>query len=539
LAASVEGRPWPLLLAILVVAGAAWLYLGRNASFAGDQWDFAYGRRGDDLDTWLRPHNEHLSLALVGYYRAMWATVGLEDYWPYVLANVVVHSAVVVLVFALFRRRAGTAVALAAATVLAFVGRGEESILWDFQMGFLLSGAAGTAAFVAIGKPGRRRSFAAGLLIALSIAAVSWGVVFAGGVFLALALRREWRRLAVPLVPLALYGAWALHYRPARLEPDNVVRAPKFAADAFANTLASLAGLSFWWGRVLALVVVLSLVAWLVRVRRPSPMQLAALALPVAAWVMTALARADIESPTAARYVWPYAVLVLVAAAYVVPPVRVGPRGAAVLLVLTAGAVVSNVDATRRWNAGQVEARHSRLAQLGAMDLARPVVSPEYVLGPVSWFGHFRPELYFAATDAYGRPGYDEPQLKTLPPSVRAIADAALLSTAPPLAVPGARAAHVAPEVAGEPPTSRRCLRLDPDPRGRAREVVLPPTGAMVAAPAGTVVRVAFRRFGDTFQPRERRVEGHVGIVPRRDAGRTRWIAGLYGSAQFAVCGGP
>ena len=85
------------------------LYLGRSTSFYFDEWDWIQGRRAWDLDALLLPHNEHLSLAPVLVFKALFSTVGIDSYVPYRVAGLALHCGVVVLLFAYARRRVGDA----------------------------------------------------------------------------------------------------------------------------------------------------------------------------------------------------------------------------------------------------------------------------------------------------------------------------------------------------------------------------------------------------------------------------------------------
>jgi hypothetical protein len=56
-----------------------------------------FRRRG--VDAYLEPHNEHLVLIPAALYKALFATVGLEPYWPYRLMVIGAHLASVALLF--------------------------------------------------------------------------------------------------------------------------------------------------------------------------------------------------------------------------------------------------------------------------------------------------------------------------------------------------------------------------------------------------------------------------------------------------------
>ena len=514
--ARIEARPWPFLAVVFALAAATWIYAGRGLSFVGDEWDFVYGRRGGGWDPYLISHNEHPVMALVAYYKVMWRVVGIEDYWPYVVANVAVHLVGVALVFELFRRRVGVIPAVAVATLLAFFGRGHVDVLWDFEMAFLASVVCGAAAFFLAQRGGVWAGVLACAALTLSLAWATWGLVFVIGIGILVLFERRWPWLLVPAVPAVLFLAWwQSHYVITRGEVEDASAVPGFVADAFAATLANLGGLPRIWGRFLAVVVLVMLVARVFR-RRLAPVQWAALALPASAWVLTALGRAGEEGADSPRYAWPFAVLALIAAAYVLPRVRLDRRGVAVLAVITAGAVLSNLATLRQGTAeGRAETR-ARLAQLAALELARPSVAPDYQLAPLAWFGHHTAEQYFAATDAYGSPAYDEAGLLAIEPEYRERADRVTLEASPPRAVPAPRA---------------RCTRAPV----RTAEMTLPRNGVVVEPAPGVALHVRWRRFGDTLLPVEP-ITTRTALVPPPSRAVTPWRVRLDSDGAFRVC---
>lgn len=85
--------------ALLVVSGALLWHLTRGTTLWFDEWQWALNRPGGDLGTYLRPHNEHLSLVPIAIYKALFVTAGLEHYGPYRALVIAGHLACVSLVF--------------------------------------------------------------------------------------------------------------------------------------------------------------------------------------------------------------------------------------------------------------------------------------------------------------------------------------------------------------------------------------------------------------------------------------------------------
>ena len=131
-------------LGLLLLFGLALLlYLGRDTTFYFDEWDWVQQRREWTLDTLLEPHNEHLSVVPILFYKLLFATVGIDHYWPYRVLGLAMHALVVVGLFFYARRRVGDVLALAAAATILFLGKGWNDVLWPFQAGFMASTAAG------------------------------------------------------------------------------------------------------------------------------------------------------------------------------------------------------------------------------------------------------------------------------------------------------------------------------------------------------------------------------------------------------------
>ena len=516
-----QKHPELVLAAILLAAAVFWIHAGRQLSFLADEWEFAMDRRDGGLDSFLRAHNGHPVMLLVAYFKVMWSVAGIDRYWPYLVANVALHLVAIALVFHLFRRRAGAVPALAAAALIAFVGHGHGVVAADFQIGFLMSVALGALAFLAAERDGAARGALAAALLVLSIASAGWGLAFAFAVAIQIAARRQWRRLLVPGVPLALYLLWSARYGESVFKWANVPRVPKFVADAFATSFADLGGLSLMWGRVLAGALVVALVAGVLRRGRPRPLELAAMALPLVAWAMTAVVRADIEQATAERYAWVFAMLLLIAVSYLLPRVRYRPVVVLALAAACAGAIATNVSDLRRFTDVHRRETAMRLTKLGALDLVRPAVADDFVLRPFPWFGDFNAREYFEATDAYGRPGYDEGRIRRLGEPLRALADETMLSAAPPAIVPAGSARAAGPD----------CVRI------ASATLVLPEDGLIVTPARGAAAQASFRRFGSRYGARRHAIAGRTIVVPRHDLAHTRWTVRIEAAQPFRVCG--
>ncbi|HMK97832.1 MAG TPA: hypothetical protein VK425_09825, partial [Acidimicrobiales bacterium] len=232
-----RGRPSAALAVhglTLAAAFSVWLYLDRKLWFFGDEWDFLTrrGLHGATFSIWA-PHNEHWSVLPILLWRAIFSIAHLSAYWPYLVPLLLVHVAVVHLVW----RRCliegvNIWVANAVALLLALFGTGAEDLAWAFQIGFLGSTALGLLALeVADARPGlaigeapgptrlivRRAVFDRpllrdGLVSLLAVAALMCsdiGLAVCAALGLVLVARSGWARAARALaVPVGAYAIW-------------------------------------------------------------------------------------------------------------------------------------------------------------------------------------------------------------------------------------------------------------------------------------------------------------------------------------------
>ena len=213
----------------VVGALAVVLVLARRVWFFGDDWAFLLGRslRHDTVDALFAPHNEHWSTVPVLVFRALYAVVGLRHYLPYALPVLAAHAVVCLMVWSL-SRRAGAApwAATAAVVVVAFLGAGAEDLVWDFQIGFVGSIAAGLVAVWAADHGGRRWDVAAVVALVVAFASSGMGAV-AWVLFTAVVLaRRGWRTtLVLAGIPALVFLAWFLGFGRSGLDGDSTPRA--------------------------------------------------------------------------------------------------------------------------------------------------------------------------------------------------------------------------------------------------------------------------------------------------------------------------
>jgi hypothetical protein len=549
-----------IALAVLLVAAAAFLYdETRGATFWFDEWEWTIGRRGDDPDALLEPHNSHLSVVPILIYRALYTTFGLDVYGPYRLAVVLAHLGCVLLVFVYANRRVGGFVALLAAASLLFLGPAWENILWPFQVGWLVSLAAGLGALLLVDRRDRRGDVAASILLGLALASSGLGVPIALGLGVDVVWgRRRWRDAWVVGAPLAAYGVWWLIYQDTALL-GRLVDVPGFVVDAASASVASLAGVAgdpvprargnlLSWGRPLAVVAMLVLVWRLVRLGRIPPRVLALLTVVLSFWIATELSRGAFSTAYESRYVYVGAMFAVLVAVELARGVSISWRVALVLGAAVTAAVVSNVGVLR--DAGEFLRTQGQVtrAVLGAVEIGRPVVKPDHDLGlPGYPWVDVQASSYFAATREDGTPAATPAELGTQPWYARREADRELIrihdiDLAPASGdLPLGSRPRIEGVTRGTMENRGACVAFHPQPAsamdtGRL-EVTIPPDGLLLRTGRGRL-EVSVRRFADQFH--------HLGRVAssssetlriRPDRTRRAWHARLQATTPLMVCG--
>lgn len=497
------------LLACLVLASVVWLMReGRGLIFFFDEWQFLLERR-DGLDGLFVPHEGHLSLVPVAIYKLLLATVGVEPYWAYRLLTVLLHALCAGLLFALVRRAAGSAVALAAAAVLLLLGAAWQVVLWPFEISFLASIAGGLGALLALEHRTRRADGVAGVAVLVSLASSGLGVAVAFGVLVELLADRERRaRLWVVLAPFGLYGIWYLVALPEKgVRLSNVDAAPAYVADAAAGAVGAVAGLGLEWGRVLlALGILLAVVRWPPR-RRVSPRLAGLAATALAYWGLVALTRAHLDEPLASRYLYLGAVLVLLVAAEVIrdrPPMR--QWATALLFIAALASVVSNLGQLRAGANGLRGSTNEVRAALAAAELIAAAVPAEQVLAPTSapqvTAGAYR-ELVADLGSPVGGPA----SVLDDGPQTRIAVDAAMVrelgvrvaAAGDGVPAAGARPPSVASAIGGRSRVSGACVRYTPAGPGAALDLMLAPGSSVVLHSPGAPAELRLRRVAADF----------------------------------------
>jgi hypothetical protein len=485
------------LAAICAASAATVVLLGTRLTFFNDDWSFLLQRPGFTAHALLDDHNGHLSLLPVLVYKGLVALVGLDAQWAFRLVLAVAVAAVGGMVYALVAVRAGRVPALVAATLLVFLGPAWEDLLWSFQIGFVGSLAAGLGALLALERDGPRGNAAACALLVASVGLSDVGIALVVAAAISLALRGRLRQAWIVAVPLALFALWLVTYgRDAStgLSSSRLLDVPGYVLDSAAAGVASLTGFApgGWFGattvsgRALLALALLAIVLWALRGGRPSAGVLVFLAGALAFWCLAGANFTFGREPVASRYQLVDATFLILIAAELAGPVRLGRAASAALLAAALVVLGSNLTALRSGFRFMREHADNARAALGALEIAGPRTPPGFRLvdrvAGDPYLASVTAGRYFSETAAHGSPAWSPRVIAGAPATARAAADRVLVA---------AYGLRVEPVSGHAGAAAGAGCRTAPRP-----DVALPPGGAVVRNRSAASAALGARRFG-------------------------------------------
>jgi hypothetical protein len=540
---------WVALAVLMAIAAALILYMGRGLTFFRDEWTFVIYRDGHEPANFLSSYAGHLLLWPTALYVFLFQTVGLDHYELYRLAALPWHLACALLVYLLARRRVGDLLALAPATVLLFLGSSWMDILWPFQVSFTGAIAFGLAAILLLDRDDFGGDAAACACLLISLGWSGAALPFLPGVAAGLLVRRRfWRRIWVVAIPAVLYLLWLAKYGDQQVEYAEAIRhAPDYALHMAGAGITGITGLPLAAGPYLALLLAATVLFRLWQLGRDSPLAWEALAMCIAFWGLTAIARVQGNEAAAVRYIYPSAVFLLLLAIGVAPTAPPRRGFAVAILMLAALTIPSNIEGFEEGRDDLLFTSNITSAEVGALQLARDSVAPDYS-PELNQFWGLPASAFFAATDRYGSSPADSPdQIAASPEYARRRADATSIAALrvrqqrPPDAI----------ELAGRPGPLRVSRGLVAGRRGGclwlsalgglAAEGVVPPPGLLIenASNRGPV-SLSLRRFGDGFHRLSEAVpprSARLFRIPIDGERRRPWRVSIHSSrGRIAVC---
>jgi hypothetical protein len=544
-----------LELVVLVAAGGLLLWITRGLTFLMDEWAFIQYRLDWTVETFLRPHNQHLLVLEVLLYKVLFVTAGIAHYLPYRLLAVILHLLCVALVFEFAQRRIGLAAAAAISAPILVLGTGWFVVLNPFNIQWTISLSAGIGILLLLAERSRRHDVAIALLLLVALAASSLGAPLALGLLAAVVAGPDrWRRMWVVVVPLAVYGAWYLDYGvDASTGPGyEVSLSPVYFFHLAAGGVGGLLGLPLgsaviasrpWITHAVHLltlgVLVVLTVAHVRRRREPEPELVMVVVTLALYWLLLTVSRGYQHLPYSTQYVYVSVVLIVLVGVAALPAGLPTGRAVAVLAGVMAISTGLNLLTLVHWSNLRRTASDGVVVETTALEIAgdeaRPAAVPDRDEGraPV-----LRPRPYLAAVRRLGSsPALSPSGLLQMSEPARIQADAVLKN------VLGVRPVPYTPDLArfltkpGTLTEFRACRRARPGgDQDAALSRTLPPQGVVVK-PNGGPVTLRLRRFASTFAgaPLGTAV-GDTYVRAARGEAAIPWRLQASSRTAFAVC---
>lgn len=411
----------------------------RGANLFVDETNLFISSRGFDLETIMTPLNGHL-IAVERFLMAVDIELG-ADFLFMKLALIAGGIGAAWAAYALMRPRLGAAIAAPVACLLLLLGSAWEITLIPAGIPNVYCVAGGLGAIWMLERKGRG-DIAACLLLLLSVASWSLGVIFAVGVAIVLLGEPERRRsIWVPAVPLGLYAVWYvwahlsldLSADPQTFFFDNVFIVPTYLlaqASAVAGTVTGLDypfdggffsefSTSTGFGPALAVIAAVGIGLGFRR-RGFSWLGVAGVTMLLLFWVSLAMNLGTGRGPETVRYAYPSLALLIVIGAEAFRGQRADGRLALVPYILVALALATNLaradDGTRFYRLSSTQ----ETSALAAVEFASGSVAPDFVAGN---FPTVEAGKYLDAVDRNGSPAPDEEELLTRSEGDREFAD--------------------------------------------------------------------------------------------------------------------
>lgn len=363
-------RAWMAAGVAALISVIAIMVLGRGTTFTGDELVWIIASPGMDLKVALTGHGGHLQLVPRTVYRLMIEVFGLS-YPPYRLLTALTVAGTGLLLFRHLLTRVPPLVALVPAVLVMFLGSDPLHLIRGNGFTIVFAMACGIAALLLVERRERRTDVAACAVLVLGAATYSVTLPFIAGVAFLFLLRRDWRRLWVPAVPLVLYGIWRVWVRGTEtagagnsVHLDRILDIPAWTFDALAASMSALTGWGYgftglssdgpgeFFGPLLAVLAILA-VFWRLSRRPVRPELLVALVIALSLWTIQCLAAdpasPDYRAPDDPRYLYPGAVVVILIGAEIAAGLQWRRAALVVLLAVGAFGLASNISQAERY----------------------------------------------------------------------------------------------------------------------------------------------------------------------------------------------
>ena len=479
---------WYVALGVLLLCVAAlMLFLTRGLTFNLDEWIVVTERRGAGAPSLLAPHNEHLSVLIIGAFVAFLKIGGLDAFVLFMAPLVALQLALGVLLFVIAKARVGVGVAFCVVMVALLSGLAYENFLIPGQAGQMASIVAGVAAFLVLDKPPSQRNdrLLCGLMV-VALCSSGLGIPILVGIAVELLLTPAGRgRMWVVGAPLALYVLWYLSFGTSRAGFDDLALAALWAWTALNHAAGAMIGeRQIEPGRDFLIVVLAVLAYRAFRVPPASRIRLAAIATVLLSFYgLTAISRLGIAPPSSSRYLTVGLVFLLLMLVEAARGWKIRPWVPYVVLLVAFVSISKDSKLAFKDGRSLFLERSERVrASLGAVELlGRERVDPKLEIAPLAApfleAGHW----FDTIDDLRGDPSDSPSELEKASPDARAFADDTLIR---------ADGLALGPAAALTEPCA---------PAWRGAIGPVPPRGVRVEARRLTPLTLRARRFGDTW----------------------------------------
>lgn len=498
---------WLVLIGGMLVSTLVVLLFGRTAFFTVDEHSWISESANFGLGQAFTPYVGHLLAIPKAIYWLVLETVGLRSYVLFQLLTLASLFLMAGLMFTWLRKRVPPFVALAPTLVILIFPVDHLHYLTGNGVAIALALAFGLGAMLAWDRSSPRGDLVAFGLLILGLLTYTIAVPFAIGLLIVALITKQWRRIWVGLLPLALYAVWRLVAISSDVEQieggpdwDNLLLLPAWSFQSIGAILAALTGFGFDFsipeggpaleqgstlGPALATSALLALGWWFWRIRKPDPgfwltgsILIALFASQVLVW-----GTLDARDPGAPRYLLPGAVVVSLVVAAALRDVEWKRAPFLTLWVIAASSLLVSIGIMTNntsWletveRATRAEVTAIKLVEASRKESLTPDQQPRE---------RVRPEFSFVESEKYGDLGFRDEAIAAEPEWVGNRIDGFVAEsldlrlTRPP---------------EGVKPTGCKPAVSDPQPSYRPR-VSVPSPGAILRASADVNLRMG--RYG-------------------------------------------
>lgn len=519
-----KSAPAFCLAGMAALAAIFSLWVTRDQTFLSDEWGRFIFYPAGSFELSLHGLSGHLILGHIFLYRALLEEFGAGSYLPFRITTLCLNLGCAWLFFIYARDRADPWLAVAAATLLMFLGSAWEVIATPYGIVVLLPLAFGLGALNCLRRPGIRWELAACTLLVVGVVSQDFLLPFLVGALAMLVVSKGWgaiRSAWVVVVPLLIYAVWFLWSRtdssysfiadPVSVGnlaqvPSTLVALPAIGVSAIAGTFRQGLPTAFDTAAgyfLLTLLLLLAIRRWQDS-PRPSPRIWVPVSMMLTFGFLVGLALSEGRAPTATRYIYLATLLILLFLLELSAGRSLSRRTRLGATVVFVAGLSANVITYQQVGRAIGEIGIQNRAALSALSIAGAAAPPWLPVNNVTGttpYGitnalGFTNEQFQATARRFGSPAFSESELASRGILATQTADIALIKAE------GVRLIPVLGRLGGSL-AACNVTRGDPSsPSVDARR--LPPGQSLQirAADAGApAVAVGIRRFAEKYEP--------------------------------------